>query len=362
MAIQEILKSDFFEKLIIKMNAPKLNNKTNFFRLLAVSQKAGLWIMDSLGSLQKSEENKWLRIIIKDLINQLSQGVSLADAMWHHDYFFHVDEVELIRASQITGNLVETLYDIADELENTARINNKITKALTYPIMLLAISIWSVISLLIFAIPSIISIFPIDAIPPITQFMLDLSDFLQKTWPILLIVLVGLVLGYKFMYANVLPFKIFIDKMLVHMPVVSWVVKVTYMYKFSRLLSQFYSAWVNPVMSLQLISNIFTNFEYKKKIIEIKKDIETGFTFFESMEWTDLFDPILVQIIHVGEDTWTITEVLSKISWFYKEQLQNKIDVMMSFLEPVLMIFIAGMVWTIVASVFIPMASIVEVL
>jgi type IV pilus assembly protein PilC len=80
------------------------------------------------------------------------------------------------------------------------------------------------------------------------------------------------------------------------------------------------------------------------------------------MEWSELFDPILIQIIHVWEETWTITEVLSKISWFYKEQLQNKIDVMMWFLEPILMIFIAGMVWAIVAAVFIPMASIVEVL
>ena len=362
MAIQEIFKSDFFEKLIIKMNAPKLNNKTNFFRLLAVSQKAGLWIMDSLNSLEKSEENKWLRIIIKDLMNQLSQWVSLADAMWSHDYFFKVDEVELVRSSQITGNLVETLYDIADELENIERINQKVSKALTYPIMLLSISIWSVILLLIFAIPSIVSIFPIDAIPPITQFMLDLSAFLQKTWPILLTVLIWSILWYKFLYSSVLPFKIFIDKMMVRMPVISLVVKATYMYKFSRLLSQFYAAWVNPVTSLQLISNIFTNFEYKKKTIEIKKDLETWFTFFESMEWTDLFDPILVQIIHVGEETWTITEVLSKISWFYKEQLQNKIDVMMSFLEPVLMIFIAGMVGAIVAAVFIPMASIVEVL
>lgn len=362
MAIQEIFKSDFFEKLVIKFNAPKLKNKTNFFRLLAVSQKAGLWIMDSLSSLEKSEDNKWLRIIIKDLISQLSQWVSLADAMAHHDYFFLIDEVELIRSSQITGNLVETLYDVAEELENTERINQKISKALTYPIMLITISVGAVILLLMFAIPSIVSIFPIDAIPPITQFMLDISAFLQKSWFFLIVALVSLILWYKFLYSSVLPFKIFIDKMAVRLPVIWTVVRTSYMYKFSRLLSQFYSAWVNPVMSLQLISNIFKNFEYKKKVIEIKKDLETWFTFFESMEWTDLFDPILVQIIHVWEETGTITEVLSKISWFYKEQLQNKIDILMSFMEPVLMIFIAWMVGAIVAAVFIPMASIVEVL
>ncbi len=359
MAIQEIFKSDFFEKLIIKLNAPKLKNKTNFFRLLAVSQKAGLWIVDSLDSLQKSEENKWLRIIIKDLIRQLSQGVNLADAMAHHDYFFLIDEIELVRASQVTGNLVETLYDIAEELETAERIRQKVKKALTYPVMLVGISLISVALLLMFAIPSIVSIFPEGSIPSITLFMMNVSDFLQKFWILIIIFWLALVILYKFLYSSVLPFKIFIDKMAVKFPVIWWVTKTTYMYKFTRLLSQFYSAWINPVVSLQLISNIFKNFEYKKKVIEIKKDLETWFTFFESMEWTDLFDPILVQIIHVGEETGTITEVLERISGFYKEQLQTKIDILMAFLEPVLMIFIAAMIGMIVASVFIPMASMV---
>ncbi len=358
MAIQA-LKSDFFEKLIVKMSAPKLKNKTNFFRLLAVSQKAWLWILDSLDSLQKSEENRGLRIIIKDLIRQLTHGISLADAMNNHDYFFSIDEIELVRSAQVTGNLVETLYDIADELENIERINHKISKALTYPIMLIGVSIVAVVLLLMFAIPSIVSIFPEGSIPAITVFMMDVSAFLQKSRYVLLILLVGLILWYKFMYTNVLPFKIFMDKLAVRFPVVWWVVRTFYMYKFTKLLSQFYSAWINPVVSLQLISNIFKNFEYKKKTLEIKKDLETWFTFFESMEGTNLFDPILVQIIHVWEDTGTTTEVLSRISSFYKEQLQSKIDILMAFLEPVLMIFVAAMIGIIVASVFMPMASMV---
>ncbi len=360
MAITEVFKSDFFEKLVIKLNAPKLKNKTNFFRLLAVSQKAGLWIMDSLNSLKKSEENKWLRIIIKDLSRQLTQWISLADAMSNHDYFFSIDEIELVRASQVTGNLIETLYDIAEELENLEKINQKIRKALMYPTMLILISVVAVAMLLMFAIPSIVSIFPEGEIPAITVFMMNASSFLQKSWFFLVLFFIWLVILYKFLYSKVLPFKIFIDKLAVNTPILSWVVKTFYMYKFSRLLSQFYYAWISPVLSLKLISNIFENFEYKKKMVEIKKDLKAWFTFFESMEWTKLFDPILVQIIHVWEDTGTTKEVLNRISQFYKDQLQTKIDILMSFLEPVLMVFIALMIWIIVASVFIPMASIVN--
>ena len=360
MAIKEVFKSDFFEKLVIKLNAPKLKNKTNFFRLLAVSQKAGLWIMDSLNWLRKSEENKGLRIIIKDLSRQLTQWVSLADAMSNHDYFFSIDEIELVRASQVTGNLIETLSDIAEELENLEKINQKIKKALMYPIMLIVISIIAVVMLLIFAIPSIVSIFPEWEIPSITVFMMKASSFLANTWFLLILFLIWVVLLYKFMYSKVLPFKIFIDKLTLKIPFVSWVIKTYYMYKFSKLLSQFYYAGISPLLSLELISNIFDNFEYKKKIIEIRKDLKSWFTFFESMEWTKLFDPILVQIIHVWEDTGTTKDILNKMSKFYKDQLQIKIDILMSFLEPVLMVFIAWIIWIIVASVFIPMASIVN--
>lgn len=360
MAIKEILKSDFFEKLVIKLNAPKLKNKTNFFRLLAVAQKAGLWLIDSLNSLKKSEQNKWLRIIIQDLMRQLTQGISLADAMANHDYFFSIDEIELIRASQVTWNMIDTLYDIAEELENLEQIKQKIKKALMYPVMLVIVSVVAVALLLMFAIPSIVSIFPQDQIPAITVFMMTVSSFLQKTWFLLILFVIWIVIWYKFLYSKVLPFKVFIDKLAVTTPVISGVVKTFYMYKFSRLLSQFYFAWIGPVLSLKLIANIFENFEYKKKVIEIKKDLKSWFTFFESMEWTKLFDPILVQIIHVWEDTGTTKEVLSKISDFYKDQLKTKIDILMSFLEPVLMIFIACMIGVIVASVFIPMASIVN--
>jgi type II secretory pathway component PulF len=131
-----------------------------------------------------------LRIIIKDLIRQLTQGVSLADGMENHDYFFSIDEVELVRSAQVTGNLVEILQDIADELENVERINNKIKKALAYPIMLIGVSIVAVALLLVFAIPSIVSVFPENGIPSITVFMMNVSAFLQKSRYILIILLV----------------------------------------------------------------------------------------------------------------------------------------------------------------------------
>jgi type IV pilus assembly protein PilC len=172
----QTFKSDYFEKLIIKLNAPKLKHKTNFFRLLSVSQKAGLGIRDSLMSIKESETNRGLRMIIQDLINQLTQGVTLASAMENHVYFFGIDEVELVRSAQVTGNLVDVLYDIAAELENFQQIREKIKNAMIYPVILIVFSIIAVIILLLYVMPTIVSVFPSqEALPDITKFMLSVS-------------------------------------------------------------------------------------------------------------------------------------------------------------------------------------------
>lgn len=356
-------KADVFDKLLMKLHAPKLKDKTNFFRLLAVAQKAGLWLMESLNSLKMSEKNKWLYDIICDLMDQLSQWVNLADAMANHDWFFGANEIELVRSSQVSWNLVDTLYEIADELESSQVMRAKVKKALTYPIILLVVAVWATWALLVFALPNIVSMFTVDQMPWITMVMLSVSDFMASwKWALLISCIVWVVLLCKFLYGNALFFKKFVDKMILAIPVSASAVKTYYMYQFAQLLSQFYSAWISPIVSLWLMANIFSNFEYKKKMIEIKKDMAAWFTFYESMDWSPLFDAVFVQIMHVWEDTWAIWEVLSRISKFYMNQFSDKMDTLMALLEPAMMVLMAGLIWSIVAAIYLPMVSVMEVL
>lgn len=359
-----ISKLGFFEKFIIKkFFAPKLKQKTNFFRLLAVAQKAGLGLRDALFSIRNSETNKWLIMIIQDLIDQLTQGNTLSQAMANHNYFFKEEEIALVESAETMGNLPEILEELAVELENSERINAKIKKAITYPVVLIVFAIVAVTILLIYVIPVIVDMFPNqESLPNITKFMMNISNFLKNTRFLLFIIGIGIVLLYRFLYKYMLTFKIFIDKLMVTTPAVSWVVKTYYMYKFSKLLSQLYSAWVSPILSLELMWNTFINFFYRKKVLEIKENLNAGFSFSESMEWSSLFDPILVQIIHVGEDTGNISEVLKKMADFYRDMLQTKIDILMDLIQPILMAIIAIVVGIIVWSIYLPMAELVNVI
>lgn len=246
----------------------------NFFRLLAVSQNAGLGIRESLVSINKSETHKGFREMIDEMIISLTEGASLAEALEEYDYFFESAEVELVRSAQVTGNMAQVLGQLATELENTQEINQKITKAMTYPTMVLLMAVGAVVVILTKVMPGIVEMFGDNELPGITQFMMGVSHFLQDNWSVLLGVLTILIIGYKIAYSKVMLFKIFIDTLLIRIPVIKEVVKTFYMYRFSNLLSQFYEAGVSPVVSLKLLGNIFDNFHYKKKMVDVKSDLE----------------------------------------------------------------------------------------
>ena len=344
-----------------ELNKPTLKQKVTFFRLLAVSQNAGLGIRESILSIAKSEQNDVFRGIMEEMTITLTNWWSLAEAMEPYDYFFKSDEIELVRSAQITGNMAQILAQLADELENVQEINQKVKKAMTYPTMVLCIAIGAVIVILTSVLPNIVSMFSNqDSLPGITTFMLGLSDYMKANWYVFVIGFVGIVGGYIFLYNKVLLFKMFIDKLFVETPGIKDAVKTYYMYQFSNLLAQFYDAGVSPVVSLRLLANIFDNYHYKQKMLAVKSDLESGFTLFESLVSSPLFDSILVQIINVWENTGSLPEVLKKMALYYRNSFRNAIDVVVALLDPILMMFVATIVGVIVASIFMPMASMME--
>ena len=352
---------DKINAFIVELNKPSLDAKATFFRLLAVSQKAGLWVRDALKSLQEWEKNQGMLLIINNLVEKLTEWWSLAEAMESQSYFFKSDEIELIRSTEITWNMVQTLEEIADNLEESQEIEAKVKKASMYPIMMIWLTIVAVVVLLVKVFPTIIDMYwDPEALPWITKFFLWASDYLQENRYKLLIWVITVVITYNIAYNHWLLFKMGIDKLLLMIPVVKSVVQLYYMSRFTSLLAQFYSAWVSPVVSFKLLANIFDNFHYKRKMVEIRNSINAWFSIYDSLEWTELFDPILVQIINVGENTWSLPVVLARIAPFYATSLKNDIDAMMAVFEPAIMWFIAWIVGTLLWAIYLPMADMVN--
>lgn len=357
MAPKQNEQAELLARLMWFINKPNLKNKTAFFRLLAVSQKAGLGIREALTSIYQSEQNYGMKLVIQDLLDAVNQGASFATAMETHKWFFGSDEIELIRASETMGNMPDALMNQSEELENNQKIIGKVKGAMTYPLMLLAFAIGAVIILLIKVIPTFVGLFEGRELPKITQIMLDASDFMQAYWWIIALIVGATIITVSSLYKFFLPFKILVDTTALKVPAVKGVIKTFYQYKFSKLLWDFYRAWVSPVVSMEQMGEIFGNYPYKKKMMNIRQDLEAWFWFADSMEWSYLFDPILVQIVLVWETTGNIDEVLLKMAAFYNDDLDVRIKSLMSVIEPLMMSFIAVIVWVIVASIFLPMAD-----
>jgi type IV pilus assembly protein PilC len=355
-----IEQASFMDRMMYQIQKPGAKNKTIFFRLLAVSQKAWLGIREALQSILQSEQHYGMKVVIRDLIEDINQWFPFAKAMESHKGFFGWDEIELIRASEWIGNMPDTLNNIAMELENFQKIKGKVKGALTYPVMLLTFAILAVVVLLVKVIPTFVWLFAGRELPAITQYMLAASDYLQANWHIIFGIIIGTIVTIQTLYKYFLPFKILIDTLYLKVPVLKDVVKTFYLYRFSKLLADFYKSWVNPVVALEQMSAIFSNYLYKKKALDIRVDLEAWFGFADSMEWSMLFDPILVQIVLVWERTGNIDEVLLKMASFYDGSLENQIKTLMSLIEPLLMAFIAVIIWWIVASIFLPMADLVN--
>jgi len=295
------------------------------------------------------------------MIEKLTEWSSFAEAMESQSYFFNSDEIELVRSTEITGNMTQTLEEIADNLEDSQEITAKVKKASMYPIMMIWLTIVAVIILLIKVFPSIIEMYwDPEELPWITKFFLAASEYLQANWYKLLLWFIAIIAGYKVAYSRWLLFKIWIDKLLLTLPIVSNVVRLFYMSRFTSLLAQFYEAWVSPIVSFKLLAWIFDNFHYKRKMIEIRNSINAWFSIYDSLEWSELFDPILVQIINVWENTWALPTVLNRIAPFYAMTLKNNIDALMAVLEPMLMWFIAWIVGTLLGAIYLPMADMVN--
>lgn len=353
--------SSKINNFFLELQKPSLQKKATFFRLLAVCQKAWLGIRESLDSLMQGEEEKGMLFILIEMVAALTKGKSLADAMAEFPYFFNIDEIELVRSAEVTGNMSQCLEEIADSLEESQEIRAKIKKALTYPALVIGFTIIAVVVLLIFVLPTIIDMYTnVDEMPWITVFMLNASDYLKKYGLLWVLFIVIAVIVYNFLYANTLAFKIFIDSTLLKIPLVQNIIKLFYMSKFTTLLSQFYAAWVSPVVSFKMLADIFENFQYKKKMVEIRNSINSWFSIYESMEWSELFDPILTQIVNVWENTGALTTALGKISSYYTTSLKNSIDALMAVIEPLLMAFVACIVGVLLGAIYLPMADMVN--
>lgn len=342
-------------------NKVKADHLVMFTRQLSAMVGAGVPLLRALNSLEEHTESEVLKKILGGITKDIQDGASLGDALSKYPNTFSDVYVNMVRAGEAAGILDEILKRLAMQQEKNATIRKKVKSAMTYPMVLIAITILAFFGLMMFVIPQIGKIVtdlggPDAELPFLTQMMLGISGFMTSFWYILLPLLIGgavLVLRYIKTPKGKLQFDTFALKV----PGVKSIVMKVAIARFTRTFSALMGAGVAVLEALDVTAHAVGNGVYEKALMDAADLVKNGDTLSSVIEKNPLFPAIVAQMLAVGEETGQTEDVLVKVADFYEEEVDVAIDGISAIIEPVMIVIMGGMVGLIAASVMMPIAG-----
>jgi type IV pilus assembly protein PilC len=332
-----------------------------FVRQFATMIDAGLPLVQCLDILSSRGENKQLNTILKDVKDYVEQGGTFSEGLARHPKLFDELFVNLVRAGEMGGILDTILNRLAGYIEKRVKLARQVRGAMVYPVAIFFVAIIVVVIMLAWVIPSFKGMFAEfggeDSLPALTQMVIAASEgFLANVhW----IILIAAALVFAVMYIYKQPAgKFFFHRTLLMMPILGPVMRKISVARFTRTLGTLLAAGVPILDALDVVKKSAGNVVVEAAIEETSGKIREGRTMAEPLMETNVFPPMVVQMIGVGEQTGALDTMLNKIADFYEEEVDIAVAALTSLLEPLMMVFIGGIVGTILISMYLPIFSI----
>jgi type IV pilus assembly protein PilC len=323
---------------------------------------AGLPLVQCLEILGNGEPNKNFAKIILSVKNDVETGATFATALNKHPKVFDELYVNLVAAGEVGGILDTILNRLAIYIEKSVKLNRKVAGAFTYPLSIAAIALIVVIVLLWKVIPTFQGMFQSmgkKALPAPTQFVIDLSDNFASNWYLYIGSIVGTISGFRTMVANPKGRYLF-DSFMLKTPVFGTLIRKSAVAKFTRTLGTLVSAGVPILDGLEIVSRTAGNKVIERAIMRVREKISEGRTMAEPLAETGIFPKMVVQMIGVGEATGAMDTMLNKIADFYEDEVDVAVDALTALLEPVMMIFIGGIVGGMLIAMYLPIFTMAD--
>ena len=324
-------------------------------RQIATLLEANTSIIDALKITADQLNNKDLITILYSLREDVIQGKRLGQSMMKYPGVFDNTYSSLVTAGDSSGNLDTIFNKLADYLEESASIRQKVISALTYPFILIGFSIIVIISLLVFVLPQVINQF-IKAgaeLPLITKLLLGLSNNIFIILFVILVIYIGLALLYK-KFISEENNHISAHKQFLKIPLIGNFILTSEIERFSSTMALIMESGTNLDTALDESAKVFNNKYLNSLIIEAKNDVIEGKDFIYSLKQTNIFPDIFIQLISSGYKSGNLIKMFHKSSSFLKNEIETKRSVFLSLLEPLVIIFMGGFIMLIVLAILIP--------
>ena len=332
-----------------------------FCRQFVSITQAGVPMKEALQMLAEQTENKWLKRAIFDVLTNVEKGNTLADSMMAYQDIFPGIMVSMVRAGESSGNLEMAFSRMAVHLEKQAKLKATIRKATIYPIILICAAIGVVAVMLLFVIPIFIDMFAdLDVeMPALTMAVMNTSEWTASHWYVILIVIVTVVAAYHAFYRTDDGRRI-IDEIKMHMPLFGKLTVKSACAEFARTMSTLLAAGLSTVNCLDIVSGIIKNIHYVNALQKAKEEIMKGIPLSEPLQSSGIFPPMVYHMTGIGEETGNIEEMLSKLADYYDEEVEITTQSILAAMEPLIIVFMAIIVGTLVIAVILPIGAMYE--
>lgn len=334
----------------------KAKDRVIFSRQLATLLNAGLPLIQSLRNVNNQTPSKPLKIIITKIINDIEAGAPLAKAMGKYPDVFNQVYISMISAGEASGTLDRALERLADQQEKDADIVSKVRGAMIYPLIVLGVMVVVVVFMLVKVLPQVKTLYSETGganLPLVTQIMLAISDFVVQWWWILLIVVVVLAV-FTTRWARTLGGKRVIDKLKMKAWPIGTLFMKLYMARFARTGTTLVASGVPLIQMLNITGKAVDNMYVEDSITKATEKVKTGKSLGTALTGDPNFLELVPNMLKIGEQSGSMEQMLGKAADYYERELDNEIKAIQTIIEPVMMILMGLVAFTIVAAVLLP--------
>jgi MSHA biogenesis protein MshG len=338
---------------------PKANDLILLCRQLHTLLKAGVPIDRCFSGLSASAENPMLKEALIDISLQMESGRELSASFNRYPDMFPSLFVSMVHVGENTGKLDDVFATLARQLELERVTRAQIKSALRYPTFVMIAIFLAMGVLLVFVVPSFAKFFEHHGaeLPMMTQIILGVSHFVTTYWLHLIIVFVAFILGLR-KYGRSEEGRLHWDRIKLKLPLVGHILYRATLSRFSHTFAMCLSAGVPIVVALNLVAKAVDNIHVEKNILAMREGLERGESLFQTASRTEMFSPLVLQMISVGEEAGAVDTMLKEVGIFYDREVSYDIKKLSASIEPILTLFIGGIVLVLALGIFMPMWSI----
>jgi len=347
----------FYAKKVELLGGISRKDIVLFSRQLSIMFRSKVPLVESLQTLSTQTANPTFKENILKMSEEIEGGASFSQALSLYPKIFSSFFIAMVKSGEVSGKLSEVLNYLADHLEREYHLAAKTRGALLYPALIVVVVILVLLLMIFFVIPQLAEVLETgnQPLPVPTRFIINLAEFLRN-WGLLLLVLLAFLVFSLFRYQATQKGKNAFDKLFLRLPMIGPLLKMIYLSRFAENLSTLISGGLPIAQSLETVADIIGNNSYRSLISQVRDKVKRGEAISSVLSQApELFPPVFVQMVLVGEKTGSLDTSLMNIVSFYQKEIDRTIDNVLSILEPVLILILGLIVAGIMLSILMPL-------